>query len=113
MAGSCTRTGRPIPSPSLWPGSGSGSGERRPGGLAPACRLQARDVRGHALPAAIAQLPVVGVAAGTLRSVRFLVGGARVDDGKVAEDADDDVVLANVAHCRSAADLGKEGFPID
>jgi hypothetical protein len=46
--------------------------------------LQTRDVRGDALPAAVAQLPVVGVAAGALRPVRLRVGCARVDDGEIA-----------------------------
>src|SRR5688572_33452572 len=76
-------------------------------------RLQPRNVSRHALPAAVAELPIVGVAAGAWGPVRLRVGGAGVDDGEVAEDADDDVVLADALHWRSAADLRQKGVSVD
>ena len=53
-------------------------------------------MRRDALPASVAKLPIIGVASGPLAAVGLLVAGARVDDGEVAQDADNHVVLANV-----------------
>ena len=58
--------------------------------------LHPRHMRGDALPSAIAKLPVVGVAASTLCTVRFLVTGARVDNREVAKNADHDIMLADI-----------------
>jgi hypothetical protein len=44
------------------------------------------------------QLPVIGVAAGTLGTIRLLVARAHVDDGKVAKYTDCHVMLADVLH---------------
>jgi len=70
-------------------------------------------VRGDALPAPIAKLPIIGVAASTLATVSLLVAGARVDDGEVAKYADHDVVLADVLDRRAAADLRQKGLAVD
>jgi len=42
----------------------------------------------NALPAVAAQLPIIGVAAGTLGTVGLLVAETGVDDREVAESAD-------------------------
>src|SRR5438067_2257236 len=58
--------------------------------------LKARDVGRDALPASVAKPPIIGVAAGPLGTICLLVAGAPVDDGEVAKDTDDHVVLADV-----------------
>jgi hypothetical protein len=60
--------------------------------------LQSADVCGDTLPTPVAMLPVVRVSACALSTVRFLVAGARVDDRKVAKDADHDVMLTNILY---------------
>jgi len=70
-------------------------------------------VRRDALPAPIAKLPIIGVAAGALATVGLLVAGARVDDGEVAKDADHDVMFADVLDRRTAADLRQKGLAVD
>ena len=60
--------------------------------------LQARNVRRHALPATVAKLPVVGVSTDALCAVRLLVARACMDDGKIAENPNHDIVLANVLY---------------
>ena len=68
---------------------------------------------GDALPAPITKLPIVGIAARASRPVRVHVGGPGVDDGEIAEDADHDIMLANVLDGGTTANLGKEGLAID
>ena len=51
---------------------------------------------GYALPASVAELPIIGVAAGTLRAVGLLVAGARMNDGEAAKNSDHHIVLADI-----------------
>ena len=66
-----------------------------------------------ALPAPIAKPPIIGVAAGPLSTICFLVAGARVDDGEIAKDTNDHVVLADVLDRGAATDLRKKSLPVD
>ena len=66
-----------------------------------------------ALPAPVVKPPIIGVAAGPLGAVRLLVAGARVDDGEIAKDADDHIVLADVLDGGAATDLRKKGLAVD
>ena len=66
-----------------------------------------------ALPASIAKAPIIGVAAGPLGTICFLVAGAPVDDGEIAENTDDHVVLADILDRGAATDLRKKGFAVD
>jgi hypothetical protein len=70
-------------------------------------------VRGDALPAPIAKLPIVGVAAGAFGAVGLLVAGARVDDGEVAKNADQHIMLADILDGGAAADLCKESLAVN
>jgi hypothetical protein len=72
--------------------------------------LKARDVGRDALPASVAKPPIIGVAAGPLGTICLQVAGAPVDDGEVAEDTDDHVVLADVLDRGAATDLRKKGL---
>jgi hypothetical protein len=65
-----------------------------------------------ALPASVAKEPIIGVAAGTLGTIRLLVAGARVDDGEIAEDSDDHIVLADVLDRGATTDLRKKGLAV-
>src|SRR5262245_42114031 len=58
--------------------------------------LKTGNVSGNALPASVAKLPIIGVAAGALATVGLLVAGTGVDDGEVAKNADQHVMLADV-----------------
>lgn len=60
--------------------------------------LEPADVGGDAAPAAALPVPVVGVAARAGGAIGFLVGGAGMDDGEVAEEANLHVVRADVLH---------------
>ena len=66
-----------------------------------------------ALPAPVAKPPIIGVAAGPLRTICFLVAGAPVDDGEIAEHTDDHVVLADILDRGAATDLRKKGLAVD
>src|SRR5262249_11309232 len=66
-----------------------------------------------ALPPSIAQLPIVGVTAGALCAIRLLVARARVDDGEFAQDANHDIMLADVAYRRPSSYLRKERLAVD
>src|SRR5438067_10022720 len=72
--------------------------------------LEACDVGRDALPASVAKPPIIGVAAGPLAAICLLVAGARVDDGEIAKDTDDHVVLADILDRGAATDLRKEGL---
>src|SRR5262249_41957965 len=76
-------------------------------------KLHTRHVGGYALPAPVAKLPVIGIAAGSLGAVRLLVAGARVDDSEVAENANHHVGLADVLDGGAAADLREKGLAVD
>ena len=76
-------------------------------------RLEARDVGRDALPASIAQPPIVGVAAGPLRAIRFLITGARMEDGEVAKNTNDHIMLADVLDRGASTDLRKKGLAVD
>ena len=66
-----------------------------------------------ALPAPVAKLPIIGVAAGPLGTICLLVAGAPVDDGEVAKDTDDHVVLADVLDRGASTNLRKKGLAVD
>ena len=66
-----------------------------------------------ALPTPVAKPPIIGVAAGPLGAVRLLVAGARVDDGEIAKDADDHIVLADVLDGGAATNLRTKGLAVD
>src|SRR5262245_6880430 len=83
----------------------------RAGGLS--VPLKARHVRGDALPTSLAPTPIVGIAAAAWRAVGLLITRAGMNDGEVAENADDDVVFANVFDRRAATDLRQKGGTID
>src|SRR5262249_13451955 len=67
----------------------------------------------NALPSAIAEQPVVRIATIAGRAVGFEVGCARMNDGELTEDADDDIMLADILHRGSATDLGNERAAVD
>jgi len=64
----------------------------------------------NALPASIAKPPIIGVAAGPLGTICLLVAGAPVDDGEIAKDTDDHVVLADVLDRGASTNLRKKGL---
>src|SRR5215510_9962229 len=61
-----------------------------------ALRLELCLLGRNALPAVAAQLPIIGVAAGTFGTVGLLVAETGVDDREVAENADQHLMLADV-----------------
>jgi len=67
----------------------------------------------NALPASIAKPPIVSVAAGPLGTICLLVAGAPVDDGEIAKDTDDHVVLADVLDRGASTNLRKKGLAVD
>ena len=66
-----------------------------------------------ALPASIAKPPIIGVAAGPLGTICLLVAGAPVDDGEIAKDTDDHIVLADVLDRGASTNLRKKGLAVD
>src|SRR5262245_46073242 len=79
----------------------------------PIRRLETGDVGRDALPASVAKLPIVSVAAGAPATVRLLIAGASVDDGEVAENADHHVMLADVLDGGAATDLRQKRLAVD
>src|SRR5262245_30211662 len=75
--------------------------------------LKTGNVSGNALPASVAKLPIIGVAAGALATVGLLVAGAGVDDGEGAKNADQHVMLGDVLDRCAAADLRQKGLAVD
>lgn len=70
-------------------------------------------VGGYALPSAISEQPIVCVATTTGRPVGFEIRCARMNDREITEDADDDIMLADIIHRGSATDLGNECAAVD
>ena len=65
------------------------------------------------MPASVAKPPIIGVAAGPPGTICLQVAGLRVDDGEIAKDADDHIVLADVLDGGAATDLRKKGLAVD
>src|SRR5262245_17793723 len=74
--------------------------------------LEPRDIGGHADPALATAGPHVGVAAGAGLPVGPEIGGARVDEGHVAQHPDQHVLDVQAPHGGAAADLSQEAGAI-
>src|SRR5689334_19449060 len=74
---------------------------------------QPGDVRRDALPATIAEQPVIRIASTADGIVGLLIRRARMDDRKIAKQADYHVEFAYILHDRTTLDLGNEGCTID
>src|SRR5262249_26799496 len=91
-------------------GLGAAGGDLSPRLFAPPCGPGGG---GEAVPAPVTKLPIVGIGPRASRPLRVHVGGPGVDDSEIAEDADHDIMLANVLDGGTTANLGKEGLSID
>ena len=75
--------------------------------------LEACDVGGNALPSTISEQPIVCVAAAAGCCVGFEIHCACMNDRKIAKNADDHIMFADVLYRGATADLGDERVAVD
>src|SRR5262245_25916621 len=75
--------------------------------------MEPRDLGGDAEPTLRPARPDIRVAPSPLLAGGRAIGGARVDDGEIAEHADEDVVRLDLRYAGARGDLPEERGAID